>query len=76
MASVWRLGGLTWREFARRVRAEFERDNVLGRAAEPAYYFALALFPMRSFLCILRVARPDDALQLFVARAVYPLEED
>lgn len=31
MASVWRLGGLTWREFARRVGAEFTRDNVLGR---------------------------------------------
>lgn len=50
MASVWRLGGLTWREFARRVGAEFTRDNVLGRAAELAYYFVLALFPMLVFL--------------------------
>jgi membrane protein len=39
-----------WREFAERVWAEFNRDNVLGRAAEHAYYFVLALFPMLIFL--------------------------
>ena len=79
MASVWRLGGLTWREFAGRVRAEFTRDNVSGRAAELAYYFVLALFPMLVFLISLLgyFAREGSALrrQLFdYVSAVAPQE--
>lgn len=44
------LGGLSWKELARRVYAETTDDNVLGRAAQLAYYFLLALFPALLFL--------------------------
>jgi membrane protein len=46
----WELGGLTWKELARRVWAEINEDEVFGRAAQLAYYFLLALFPMLLFL--------------------------
>ena len=50
MASLWRLGGLSWGELAKRVWNEVQEDNVFGRAAELSYYFLLALFPFLIFL--------------------------
>src|SRR6185295_18946132 len=50
MASLWKLGGLGWRELAKRVWVEVQDDNVFGRAAELTYYFLLALFPFLIFL--------------------------
>lgn len=50
MASLWKLGGLSWRELGKRVWAEVQNDNVFGRAAELSYYFLLALFPFLIFL--------------------------
>src|ERR1044072_3490291 len=50
MASLWKLGGLGWRELAKRVWSEVQKDNVCGRAAELSYYFLLALFPFLIFL--------------------------
>ena len=50
MASLWKLGGLGWRDLAKRVWAEIQADNVFGRAAELSYYFLLALFPFLIFL--------------------------
>lgn len=50
MASLWKLGGLGWRELAKRVWSEVRKDNVFGRAAELSYYFLLALFPFLIFL--------------------------
>ena len=50
MASLWRLGGLSWLALAKRVWAEIQKDNVFGRAAELSYYFLLALFPFLIFL--------------------------
>jgi len=50
MASLWKLGGLSWRELGKRVWAEVQGDNVFGRAAELSYYFLLALFPFLIFL--------------------------
>ncbi|HYE15331.1 MAG TPA: YihY/virulence factor BrkB family protein [Pyrinomonadaceae bacterium] len=44
------LGGLGWKELAKRVWAEASEDDVLGRAAQLAYYFLLALFPALLFL--------------------------
>jgi membrane protein len=44
------LGGLTLRELARTTWREATEDNVLGRAAELAYFFVLALFPFLIFL--------------------------
>ncbi len=50
MASLWKLGGLSWTALAKRVWAEIEEDEVFGRAAQLAYYFLLALFPLLLFL--------------------------
>ena len=50
MTSLWKLGGLGWRELGKRVWAEIQNDNVFGRAAELSYYFLLALFPFLIFL--------------------------
>jgi membrane protein len=44
------LGGLTIKELARRTWSDIRQENALGRAAELAYYFTLALFPMLIFL--------------------------
>jgi membrane protein len=44
------LGQLTFKELAARTWRETNEDNILGRAAELAYYFLLALFPMLIFL--------------------------
>jgi membrane protein len=44
------LGGLTLRELARQAFERAYKDNAFGRAAELAYYFLLALFPMLIFL--------------------------
>src|ERR1043166_8728393 len=50
MRSLWRFGGLSWLELAKRVGHEIEEDKVFGRAAELSYYFLLALFPFLIFL--------------------------
>ena len=50
MASLWKLGGLSWLELGKRVWAEVQKDNVFGRAAELSYYFLLALFPLLIFI--------------------------
>lgn len=50
MASLWKLGGLGWRELGKRVWSEVQEDEVFGRAAELSYYFLLALFPFLIFL--------------------------
>src|ERR1043165_4134445 len=50
MPSLWKLGGLSWFQLAKRVWNEIQNDNVFGRAAELSYYFLLALFPFLIFL--------------------------
>ena len=50
MDSLWKLGGLSWLQLAKRVWAEINDDDVWGRAAQLAYYFLLALFPLLIFL--------------------------
>jgi membrane protein len=50
MASMWKLGGLTWKALAQRVWHEMQEDDVFGRAAQLSYYFLLALFPLLLFL--------------------------
>ncbi len=44
------LGGQTWSKLLARVKTDIIEDRVLGRAAELAYYFLLALFPLLLFL--------------------------
>lgn len=49
-ASLWDLGGLTWREIGRRVWLEIYAGTMLTHAAALAFYFLLALFPLLLFL--------------------------
>ena len=44
--SLWNLGGLTLAQLGRRVFDEIKANNVLGHAAELAFYFLFALFPL------------------------------
>ena len=53
VASLWSLGGLTLRELTRRVWRAIDEDNILGRAAELAFNYILALFPFLLFLSAL-----------------------
>src|SRR5215210_4782073 len=50
IASLWELGGLTWRELGSRVWLELYAGDLLTRAAALSYYFLLALFPLLIFL--------------------------
>lgn len=50
LRSIWELGGLTWRELARRVWGGINRNELIDRAYELAYNFLLAVFPMLLFL--------------------------
>ena len=50
MPTLWKLGGLSWLQLAKRVWHEIQEDKVFGRAAELSYYFLLALFPFLIFL--------------------------
>lgn len=49
-ASIWKLGGLSWRVLARRVWLEIYKGALLTHAAALAFYFLLALFPLVLFL--------------------------
>jgi membrane protein len=46
LASLWSLGGLTWKELAKRVWQGIQNNDLLNRAYELAYNFLLAVFPM------------------------------
>ncbi len=50
MMNPWQLGGLTWGELAHRLWNEIQEDEIVGRAAQLAYYLLLALFPALLFL--------------------------
>lgn len=50
MAKRWILSGLAWKRLAQRVWKEIKRDDLFGKAAQLAYYFLLALFPLLIFL--------------------------
>src|SRR6266545_4014826 len=49
----WKLGGLSWKELAMKVWQEAWEDDILGRAAQLAFYLLLALFPALLFLTAL-----------------------
>jgi membrane protein len=61
------IGGLTFKELAVRTWREANEDNILGRAAELAYYFLLALFPMLIFLTSLVGFLPGLREAIFMA---------
>jgi membrane protein len=47
---MWTLSGLSWKQMASRIWREMSRDDVFGGAAQLAYYFLLALFPLLIFV--------------------------
>ena len=53
ISSIWDLGGLTWRELARRGWGGINQTDLINRAYELAYNFLLALFPLLLFLLAL-----------------------
>ena len=63
------LGGLTVRELAAETWRKTNEDGVFGRAAELAYYFLLALFPMLIFLTSLVGFMPGVRESIFKALA-------
>jgi membrane protein len=65
------IGGLTLKELAIRTWRETMEDNVLGRAAELAYYFLLAFFPMLIFLTSLVGFLPGLREAIFGALAKF-----
>ena len=60
VSTIWNLGGLKLRQLLRKVIAGVNEDNLTGGAAELAFNFVLALFPLLIFLLSL--------LPLFAAR--------
>jgi membrane protein len=50
VSTIWNLGGLTFRQLLKKVIAGINEDNLTGRAAELAFNFVLALFPLFIFL--------------------------
>lgn len=52
-SGFWRLGGLSWWRLLVRVYRQSIRDDLLGRAAELAYFFLFAVFPLLLFLTTL-----------------------
>jgi membrane protein len=51
--SIWRLGGLQWRELLRRVWHELYEGGLLTHAAALAFYFFFAIFPLLLILATL-----------------------
>jgi membrane protein len=50
LESLWKLGGLKWRELTRRVWRGINNNDLFNRAYELAYNFLLAVFPLLFFL--------------------------
>ena len=73
----WKFGGLTWRELGRRLWHEIQQDELLGRGAQLAYYFLLALFPALIFLTALMGLFPlKDAMPELMSYLRNVLPED
>ena len=53
IASLWELGGLSWRELFQQVWSGTNKNDLLNRAYELAYNFLLAVFPL--LLCLVAV---------------------
>lgn len=70
MNITW-LGRLTLKDLAVRTWRETNEDKILGHAAELAYYFLLALFPMLIFLTSLIGFLPGLREAIFTALAKF-----
>ncbi len=63
--SVWKFGGLSFKQFFSQVGNGVSTSDVFGRAAQLAYYFFLAVFPLLLFVLstMALVAGPNSSLQ-------------
>lgn len=50
IASIWELGGLSVLELCKRIWKRIDYDDIWGRAAQLAYNFFLAVFPLLLFM--------------------------
>jgi membrane protein len=50
VSTIWNLGGLTVRQLLKKGYSGIDQDNLMGHAAELAFNFVLALFPLFIFL--------------------------
>ena len=64
LTSIWQLGGLPWRELARRVWGGTDQNDLINRAYELAYNFLLALFPLLFFLIALTGTFASESIKL------------
>ena len=62
--SIWKLGGLTWRELGKRLWVEILESDLFTRAAALSFYFLLALFPLLLFLTALLGYFADSGTEL------------
>ncbi len=62
--SIWRLGGLPWRELLRRVWHELYEGGLLTHAAALAFYFFFAIFPLLLILATLMEYFGDVGVKL------------
>lgn len=62
--SIWKLGGLTWRELGRRLWVEIYESDLFTRAAALSFYSLLALFPLLLFLTALLGYFADSGTEL------------
>ena len=62
--TVWKLGGLTWRELGKRLWIEIYESDLFTRAAALSFYFLLALFPLLLFLTALIGYFADSGTEL------------
>jgi membrane protein len=82
LRSIWRLGGLSFRQLAKRVWSGITEDNVVGRSSELAYNFLLAIFPFLVFLLTLfgifasRSAQLQSNLFFYLAQILPPAAYD
>jgi membrane protein len=68
------LGGLTFTDLAKRVWSEASEDDATGRAAELAFYFMLAFFPLLIFMISVLGFAPgaQDRLVDYLTKAAPP----
>ena len=68
---------ISWRVFVRRLGYEIDRDNVLGRAAELAYFFLFSVFPLLLVLTnvlgmVSAGSKIQDSLERYFSTAMPP----
>ncbi len=69
--------GMSWKDFGKKLKNEYKRDNINDSAAALTYFFVLALFPFLLFLVALTgvVMRPEQVTGLVTELATVAPED-